>query len=188
MQHRGGARGGSEKTVEARCRQERVRACRADGGRRGAFLADCPLVQIAGSILGRHRNPDRDAINAWRGIDRLKGPPGWNGAGRRRGSAAGNLCRVERIHVWCGPVRVGSALRNSAHRAKRLSICGDHAGDCHADCAHPARVDHRHSPVRRNVGRNRGWIDTDRRVAGISAHEGLNCGHLTHYCPLESTH
>jgi len=99
------------------------------------------------------------------GTDHLEAATGWNGAGRNDGSFVRNLCRAKRDRIRGGHLPQRSDLRTASNGTKRLSLCGNHAGDSHAGGARPACVGYRDSQVYRNLaGYQRGVAD-DRRVA-----------------------
>ena len=107
------------------------------------------------------------------GMGHLEGSPGRDCARRRRGSAAGNLCRRKRGCVRRGGVRAGIALRTPARPASRISLRRNHAGYRHADRAHGASLDRRRSSILRDFGRTRGGFDRDCSLAGARAGSGL---------------
>ena len=162
----------------ANCGQERNRTCRSYGDCRRGFPSDCPPVPIAGGILGRYRDVDRHAIDAWRGLDRLEGSPGRNCAGGCYGSVDCNLCGTEYFRLRCRRVRARSDLRCSSRGRRRLPICRDHAGGRDADSKHPGSMDDRDSSVCGNIDRNCGGADINCRVAGISARRDITRCHL----------
>ena len=106
-----------------------------NGGRRGRVSGDRAILPIARALLGRCYHHRYNAINSWRGLDRLEAALCGHSARRRDGGAADGLYDAKRSGVWFRRICARTDLRTPSHGAQRFSVRGDYAGHRHAHSA-----------------------------------------------------
>jgi len=122
-------------------------------------------VALPEALLGLDHDPHRVAIHARCRMDNLRPAVRRDRPGSCWRGPVDDIWEWEYARFWRGCLLAWPYLHASAIGEKRVSLCGDHAGDRYADRSFRQRVDGGDSPIHRGVDRYRGRFGAGRHLA-----------------------